>query len=81
MNDLRAPSFIARSEMSMFPPEPTYVSIKAFFIFAYDAMPAVTSLDLNQPVRSPAASAASLTCASYAFARGSVNCSWFWQAL
>lgn len=29
MNDLRAPSFIARSEMSMFPPEPTYVSIKA----------------------------------------------------
>jgi len=44
MNDLRAPSFIARSEMSMFPPEPTYVSIKAFFLFAYDAMPAVTSL-------------------------------------
>ncbi|CAI8617321.1 unnamed protein product [Vicia faba] len=44
MNDLRAPSFIARSGMSMFPPEPIYVSIKAFFIFAYDAMPAVTSL-------------------------------------
>lgn len=44
MNDLRAPSFIARSEMSMFPPEPTYVSIKAFFFLAYDAMPAVTSL-------------------------------------
>ena len=50
MNDLRAPSFIARSEMSMFPPEPTYVSIKAFFLFAYDAMPAVTSLGGDKPL-------------------------------
>lgn len=96
MNDLRAPSFIARSEISMFPPEPTYVSIKAFFLFAYDAMPAVTSLGqwghcislflmllrLESTNRICSISCGECCFFDLCFLRPCpwVNCSWFWHS-